>query len=431
MAGAEMEQAKKALTFCLNSLSDTDRFEVIRFSTECEPLFSELKPASKQNVDKALNFVKDLKALGGTAIQDALHQALTMKHDDSRPYEVVFLTDGEPTVGETNEDTLVAQTAKYSGGNTRVFCFGLGNDVNTHLLDRIAADTRAFTTYVAPAEDIEIKVGNFYTKIKEAVLGNVQLAFTGDAIRATQLYPAAMPDLFKGEVLVAFGRYHGSGASAIQISGTINGEKQTFVTDVHFAGQDTKNAYIPRLWAARRIGYLLDQIRLHGQNNELRDEVTRLARDWGIVTPYTSYLIIEDERRRNVPLSMQNFRELEKDKAAFDFAGDRLAQINAEAKNQSARTGEQAVAAARETNALKDASNVDQANQVAQQPAQFGPNGQSFNKGPDDGRMAMFGTPGGVRKAGHGQGAGSGDPQSPRPLPGITSPATTPSRPAS
>ena len=204
MAGAKMEQAKKALTFCLNNLEETDRFEIIRFSTECEPLFGELKDASKQNVDKALAFVKGMKAIGATDIQDALHQALAMKHDQARPYQVIFLTDGEPTIGETNEDVLVAQATKESGGNTRIFCFGIGNDVNTHLLDRIATETRASSTYVAPEEDIEIKVSNFYTKIKEPVLSNVQLAFTGDNIRTTEMYPGQMPDLFKGEMLVAF-----------------------------------------------------------------------------------------------------------------------------------------------------------------------------------------------------------------------------------
>ncbi|MDB5300819.1 MAG: vault protein inter-alpha-trypsin protein, partial [Phycisphaerales bacterium] len=143
MAGPKIEQAKKALSFCVNNLNEGDRFEVIRFSTECEPLFGELKNAGKENVAKALSFVKDLKAIGGTAISDALHQAMGMKRDASRPYVVVFLTDGQPTIGETSEDAIVAKADKESHGDTRVFCFGIGTDVNTHLLDRIAADTRA------------------------------------------------------------------------------------------------------------------------------------------------------------------------------------------------------------------------------------------------------------------------------------------------
>ena len=232
--------------------------------------------------------------------------------------------------------------------------------MNTHLLDRIAADTKAFSTYVAPQEDIEIKVSNFYTKIKEPVLSNVQLAFTGDNVHVSQMYPGVMPDLFKGEMLIAFGRYSGKGASAVKITGTLNGEKQSFVTDVNFTAQDMSNGYIPRLWATRRVGYLLDQIRMHGESKELKDEVTRLAREHGIVTPYTAYLILEDEKHRNVPLALQSMREFGDDERAKAASGGRLSQARSEAASEQRRTGEKAVDAARDVAALKENENLDQ-----------------------------------------------------------------------
>ena len=380
MAGPKIEQAKKALSFCVNSLNEGDGFEIIRFSTECEPLFNELRPASHENVDKALGFVKDLRAVGGTAIEDALHQALTMKHHPDRPFVVVFLTDGMPTIGETNEDALVNQVANLSHDNTRVFCFGIGNDVNTHLLDRIADGTRAFATYVAPEEDIEVKVSNFFTGIKEPALSNVQLSFTGDAIRTHQMYPSQIPDLFKGEMLTAFGRYSGHGPAAVKITGTINGQPQTFVTDVSFCDNDTSHAFIPRLWATRRVGYLLDQIRMHGDSRELVDEITRLAREHGIVTPYTAYLILEDERSRHVPLERQNFRELGMDDRVRGGAEERVLQATSEAKDESTRSGRRAADAARDVGALKQNANLD-ALQNAEQNA-------ALSKGTADPKLA-------------------------------------------
>src|SRR4029453_13199933 len=128
-------------------------------------------------------------------------------------------------------------------------------------------------------------------------------------IKTSQVYPSAMPDLFKGETLLAFGRYTGKGPAAVKVSGTLNGEKREFVTDVNFAGHDVSRAFIPQLWATRRVGWLLDEIRLRGESGELKDEVTRLAREHGIVTPYTSYLIVEDERNRAVPMALRTQRE--------------------------------------------------------------------------------------------------------------------------
>jgi len=369
MAGKKMEQAKKALAFCLANLSEKDRFEIVRFSTEAEPFFDELKPATKENVDKAQAFVSALKPIGGTAIHDALTKALALgakrSEPEKRPYVVIFLTDGLPTIGETSQEKIVASVKNGSGpaaANTRIFSFGIGTEVNTHLLDQIASDTRAVSQYVLPEEDIEVKLSNFYTKIKEPVLSNLAVAFTGD-VRATQLYPNAMPDLFKGDMLMVFGRYTGKGgASAVKITGMLNGEKKEFVTDVNFTENDTKNAFIPRLWATRRVGWILDEIRLRGETKELKDEVVRLAREHGIVTPYTAYLILEDEQRRGVPVAQQNMRELGGDRDALARSRDRFDSTGAEAKSVSRRSGDLAVDNARKLDGMKSSINE----QVAQ-----------------------------------------------------------------
>jgi Ca-activated chloride channel family protein len=355
MAGPKIEQAKNALLFCVENLNDNDRFEVMRFSTDVEPLFGQLAGATRENRRRAESFVQGLKAIGGTAIDDALRQVLASRpaHDD-RPFVIVFLTDGEPTVGETDEDTIVANVKKNNAGATRVFCFGLGTDVNTHLLDKIAEETRAAAQYVLPEEDIEVKVSSFFSKITEPVLANPVLRVTG-GIRISKMYPAPLPDLFKGGQLIVVGRYTGQGAGAVEIEGTVNGQSRKFAQDVQFSGDSPETGFIPRLWATRRVGYLLDEIRLHGENSELRDEVTALARRYGIVTPYTAYLIMEDESRRGVPLARQSLQQLNTDRAAHEAAAQNWNAF------MNARGGEQALAGARYGSALRFAASPDAA----------------------------------------------------------------------
>ncbi len=316
MAGKKIEQAKKALQFCVENLNDGDRFEVMRFSTEAESLFNQLTPATRANRDRAETFIKDLKAIGGTAIYDALQKALALHPAKSeRPFVVIFLTDGLPTVGITGEDQIVAGISAEQAAVTRVFCFGIGTDVNAHLLDKIAEKTRAYSQYVLPDEDLELKLSSFYSKIKEPVLANPQITFP-DGVRTTKLYPSPLPDLFKGEQLVIAGRYSGKARGNVILAGTVNGESRKFDFNVEFAGEAREHDFIPRLWATRRVGYLLDEIRLHGENKELKDEVTDLARQYGIVTPYTAYLILEDEARRGVPVALQSLPQLGDDRAA-------------------------------------------------------------------------------------------------------------------
>jgi Ca-activated chloride channel homolog len=342
MAGKKLQQAKKALQFCVENLNDRDRFEIVRFSTETEPLFEKLVPATEANRGKAIEFIKDLKPIGGTAIEEAMTKALAMK-----PSVVIFLTDGQPTIGHTKEDDILASVKAANTDKTRVFCFGIGTDVNTHLLDKITEQTRAVSQYVLPEEDLELKVSSFYTKIKEPVLANPVLKATGD-IKIRQMYPSPLPDLFRGDQAIVVGRYSGDGAAAVVIEGTVDGAKKKFAYDVRFPERARDHEFIPRLWATRRIGYLLDEIRLHGENRELRDEVTELARRYGIVTPYTAYLIVEDERRRDVPMPARTLQQFERDqevRAQTEAAWNTLG---------SAKVGDGAVSGARAADALRN-----------------------------------------------------------------------------
>lgn len=209
MAGGKLDQARKAVAFCVENLNDNDRFEVLRFSTEVEPLFEKLVEADGTNRKRAQDFIKGLKPLGSTAIDDALRKALATRPAKlDRQYVVVFLTDGRPTIGVTDEGSILRNVKEANSGLTRIFCFGIGTDVNTHLLDKMADETKAFSTYVLPEEDLEVKLSAFFSKIKEPALANLQITFP-DGVRITQLYPSPLPDLFKGEQLVLAGRFTG------------------------------------------------------------------------------------------------------------------------------------------------------------------------------------------------------------------------------
>jgi Ca-activated chloride channel family protein len=347
MAGNKLEQAKKAFQFCVANLNDGDRFEVVRFSTETDSLFGGLKKASSGNRKQALDFIKDLKPIGGTAINAALIEALDLKPEKSnRPFLVIFLTDGRPTIGITGEGQIVKNVGN-AAGKTRVFCFGIGTDVNAHLLDKITEETRASSTYVTPNEDIEVKVSSFYTKIKEPVLANPKLQFP-EGIRVSKLYPSPLPDLFKGEELVLVGRYKGKGKGDVLLEGTLAGKKTQFEFPVTFPAH-ADHSFIPRLWATRRVGYLLDEIRLHGEKKEIKDEVTQLARRYGIVTPYTAYLIIEDEKRRGVPVAQRTLRNFEADRQVLAQAKAQYDALKAD------KVGDQAIGSARANKLLKEA----------------------------------------------------------------------------
>ncbi len=292
-ASNKIQQAKDALKFCVSSLNKRDKFNIIAFSSAVEPYRSELVDAEEKNIKDALNFVSKFEAKGSTNINEALLNALSEFHKRSDPNIVVFLTDGLPTVGETSIDKILENVKQANKAKVRLFVFGVGYDVNTHFLDKLAQNNKAASEYVRPNEDIEAKVSSFFSKVTSPVLSDIALDY--GSIMTYDQFPRELPDLFKGSQLIALGRYKKSGEAELRLSGTVRGAKQTFIYQVEFPRRNTKHDFIPRLWAARKIGFLLDEIRLRGQTDELVDEVVALSKKYGIMTEFTSFLIDADE----------------------------------------------------------------------------------------------------------------------------------------
>jgi Ca-activated chloride channel family protein len=295
MAGVKMEQAKKALKYCVSQLSAKDRFTLLNFSTTVNSYRDGLVDVSPERIEHAQKWVDELRAAGGTAINDALASALALRtSDESRTFTIVFFTDGQPTVGEANPDKIIKNVAARNSASTRIFTFGVGDDVNATLLDQLAEGSRAVSTYVRPAEDIEVKVSGLYAKISRPVLANLKLT-AGKNVTFSEIYPPQLPDLFHGGEIVVLGRYTGQGPCALTLTGSVGKATREYVYELTFPERSSVDrAFVEQLWARRKVGYLLDQVRANGESKELKDELIALAKKYGIATPYTSYLLVPD-----------------------------------------------------------------------------------------------------------------------------------------
>jgi Ca-activated chloride channel family protein len=290
MDGEKIVQAKEALTYVLGRLNPEDRFNIIEFSTGARLYASELQPAGA--ADEAIAWVDRLMATGGTDINLALLEAMAMVTPE-RPSYVLFLTDGLPTEGEVDVADILENVREVAPDNVRLFSFGVGYDVDTILLDTLVQEHHGASTYVAPGQPLDEVVSAFYGKISTPVLTNISLDF-GD-VQVEEVYPQPLPDLFAGTQLVIVGAYRDGGPVTVKISGEVNGQPQTFTYEGQTLATTGGDDFVSRLWATRKIGYLLNQIRLHGENQEWIQAIIDLSVKYGIVTPYTSYLITEDD----------------------------------------------------------------------------------------------------------------------------------------
>ena len=297
MRGEKMEQAKEALKFCLLGLDNGDYFNIIDYDETIKPFQSDIVNAGRDNIDRALKFAKRIEASGGTNIYDALESACRMIPSNDKPTYIIFISDGLPTVGNTDIKQIIDNTTRLNEGRARLFVFGVGYDVNAHLLDRLTEENKGAAEYVAPNENIEVKVSRLAAKISHPALTDLVLAFNPKEAR--DVYPRQLPDLFYGSEIVVMGRYDGSGSSNAVLKGKVGKREVVYEYPVRFDDGSSRNEYIAMLWANRRIGYLLQQMRLHGTSDELLNEVVELSKKFGIITEYTSYLVTGDENRRH------------------------------------------------------------------------------------------------------------------------------------
>lgn len=299
MSGEKIAQAKAALRGLLGTLSREDRFRLVAFSNAIRVLDTDWSPATAPRLAEAQRWVDALVADGGTNIGGALDEAFRVRSPDDRLPVVIFLTDGLPSVGEQSPEKL-ADRAEARAGRARVFAFGVGHDVNTHLLDRLGEAGRGSTQYVEPGENVERALGLLAAKIRHPVLTDVEIA--GAPVRLDEVYPVHLPDVFAGEELVLFGRYRGQGEGRVRIRGTRAGRVEDFTATAAFPRAAEANAYIPRLWASRKLGYLTRQVWTEGETPSLVEEIRALALRYGLPSAYTSYLVQEQDVVADRPL---------------------------------------------------------------------------------------------------------------------------------
>jgi Ca-activated chloride channel family protein len=307
MSGKKIEQVRSALKDVLGKLRDGDLFNVVAYDSQVETFRPELQKFNETSRKAAMGFVEGLYAGGSTNIEAALKTALGLLQDNKQPAYVVFLTDGLPTVGETSEPKIIQSAKENNKVRARVFSFGVGYDVNSRLLDKLARESFGQSEYVRPDEDVETAVAKLYNRIESPVLTEVKIEFAMDVKPeegsvVNRVYPKDSFDLFAGEQLVVVGRYKKAGTAKVVVSGKVGDDEQKFDFPAKLLekSKDDSNGFIEKLWAVRRVGEILDEIDLKGKNEELVKELVALSTKHGILTPYTAFMADDTTNIRDV-----------------------------------------------------------------------------------------------------------------------------------
>lgn len=294
MSGQKMEQARAAGKQILRTLSPIDRFRLIDFSSDVRTFRNDFSAATSENLRAAERYLDQLDAEGSTNIAGALDEALSAQVQTGRLPIVLFLTDGQPTVGERDGSVIAANVAKQRGSR-RVFTFGVGADLNISLIEQLALEGRGTASFVRPEESVERAVGIVASRLTSPLVTDVRVH--ADGVRLLKMHPSGPVDIFAGEDLVILARYDGSGNAVVHFDGQTTSGPVSWSTRVNFPDRSRENPFVARLWATQRVGYLSAEKRKHGGSQEIDNEIKDLGERFGIPTEFSSYLVVEPGMR--------------------------------------------------------------------------------------------------------------------------------------
>jgi Ca-activated chloride channel family protein len=297
MTGEKMEQARAAGKQVLRSLSTMDRFRLIDFSSDVRTFRDNFSVATRENIRAAERYLDDLEAQGSTNISGALDEAFSTSVQSGRLPIVLFLTDGQPTVGERDPAAIASRVAKQRGIR-RLFTFGVGADLNVSLIEQLALEGRGTASFVRPDESVERAVGIVASRLTSPLVTDVRIR--ADGVRLRKMHPSGSVDIFAGEDLVILARYDGSGNAVVRFEGQTTSGPVSWASRVYFPERSRENPFVARLWATQRVGYLSAEKRKHGGSQEINDEIRELGERFGIPTEFSSYLVVEPGMNRRL-----------------------------------------------------------------------------------------------------------------------------------
>jgi Ca-activated chloride channel family protein len=303
--------SKQSVGAFIHELEAKDQFELLVFNVQPTLTFGKLQAAGADAKQQAMTFLEGQRARGGTVLHPAITTAYKYAGAD-RPLNVVILSDGLTEPGERTELLrLIAARPR----NAKVFCIGVGNDVNRPLLEQLAQDAGGLAAFVSRGDDFTRQAQAFRRKLTRPAATDLALEVAG--VKVYDVEPRVLPNLYHGSPLRIYGRYQGGSEGSVTVRGNLSGVEFKKAAKLEFPQEDTANPEIDRMWAWHHIDELLKQADRTGSRSSVADEVIRLAEDYSIVTEYTSFLVLEnDGEYQRWKIDRRNARRTGRDREA-------------------------------------------------------------------------------------------------------------------
>jgi Ca-activated chloride channel homolog len=318
----KLRMSRESISEFVEGLGKDDRFDLITFNVVPHPLFRELRPASKENKAQGTAFLQSQQARGGTVLAPAITTAYRYA-DPDRPLNVVVLSDG---LTEQRDRAELMSLIRSRPSNTRVFCIGVGNDVDRPLLNQIAEDAGGLASFISRGDDFARLAQAFRRKLLRPAATNVELAFEG--VEVYDVEPKKLPNLYHGMPVRVYGRYRGGGSAKVTLRADLENSELRQNASINFPARGSEVPEIERMWAFHKMQHLLKEADRSGSREMVVNEIIQLGEAYSIVSEYTSFLVLEnDAEYQRWRLDRRNALRIDRDRGRQRAVDAQLAAL--------------------------------------------------------------------------------------------------------
>ncbi len=294
----------------LGKMRTHDRFRIVLFNDSARELTSGYASATPENIAHYGQRLLQVQPGNGTNLFEGLKQGLAGTDADNTS-AIVLVTDGVANVGETSQRKFIRLLEQK---DIRLFTFVMGNSANRPLLDALTRASNGFAISVSNSDDIVGKILEAVSKVTHQALRGVKLDI--DGVRTADLTPSTIASLYRGQQLIVFGHYWGEGEAEVRLSGRVSGQQKVYTTRFNFPAADAGNPELERLWAFASIEDKMEEIHDFGENADLKQAVTDLSLEYGVVSDYTSMIVLRDEVFQSLGIERRNQQRLQVEQQA-------------------------------------------------------------------------------------------------------------------
>lgn len=296
----------------LNKLRSEDRFRVVVFNNSASDISGGFLHATPENIEHMLKTMDNYQPNGGTNLYAGLEEGMDELEAD-RPASIILVTDGVANVGVTEKKDFIKLLKKY---DVRLFTFIMGNSANRPMLQEMTDVSKGFAVSVSNADDIVGKLMQATSKMTHMAMRDISLDI--DGVSAKELSPEVIGSLYRGQQLVVLGHYFKPGIATVTLKGKVGAEHKLYQTQIEFPETSSAHPELERLWAYHTIEHLQSQMDYLGEDSDTEQAITDVAKQYGLVTDYTSMLVVREEVFQQLGIERSNQKRVEKERKARD-----------------------------------------------------------------------------------------------------------------